>query len=54
MDALLVGEVLVAVLVVGGFGYFLYKKITAKKPPSSGTGTGGGGGGIDRPNVNLK
>ena len=45
MSALLVGEVLVAVAAVGAFGYFIYKKVTAKKPPSSGTGTGGSGGG---------
>jgi hypothetical protein len=44
MSGLLVGEVLVVVLAVGGFGYFIYKKVTAKKE-TSGTGTGGGGGG---------
>jgi hypothetical protein len=35
-------SVAVAVLAVLGFGYFIYKKVTAKKPPSSGTGSGGG------------
>jgi len=54
MDALLVGEVLVALAVVGGFGYFIYKKVTAKKPPSSGTGSGGGGGGRGGPGSNVQ
>lgn len=52
MSALLVGEVLVTVLVLGGFGYFIYKKVTAKKPPSSGTGGGGVSGGGGGSNVN--
>jgi hypothetical protein len=30
-----------ALLAVAAFGYFIYKKVTAKKPPSSGTGGGG-------------
>jgi hypothetical protein len=37
-----------AVIALVAFGYFIYKKVTAKKPPSSGTG-GGGGGGSDGP-----
>lgn len=38
-----VGSVLVAVLAVVAFGYFIYRRVTAKKK-TSGTGTGGGGG----------
>jgi len=33
-----------AVLVVLAFGYFIYKKVTAPKKPSTGTGGGGVGG----------
>lgn len=42
MENELIGYV-VAVVAVLGFAFFIYKKVTAKKPPSSGTGAGGGG-----------
>lgn len=47
-------SVVVALVVVGGFGYFIYKKVTAPKKPSTGTGSGGGGGSKGGPNVNQK
>lgn len=34
-----------AVVVVLGFGYFIYKKVTAKKDSTGGSGGGGGSGG---------
>lgn len=42
MENELIGYV-VAALAVLGFAFFIYKKVTAKKPPSSGTGGGGRG-----------
>jgi hypothetical protein len=52
METLLVGEVLVTLLVLGGFGYFIYKRVTRKKDTTT-TGSGGGGGGRgDGGNVN--
>lgn len=38
--------VVLALVAVAGFGYFVYKKVTAKKPRSP---SGGGGGGKTRP-----
>lgn len=40
-----VGAVLVTVLVVAAFGYFIYRRVTAKKKTSGTGGSGGGGGG---------
>jgi hypothetical protein len=47
MDALVV---LLSLALVGGFGYFLWKKIKAKKTDDTGSGSGGGGG-SNGPNV---
>lgn len=44
MAEVTVGSVLVAVLVVVAFGYFIYRRVTAKKK-TSGTGGSGSGGG---------
>jgi hypothetical protein len=38
-------EYVIAGLVLLGFGYFIYKKVTAPKTPSTGTGGGGSKGG---------
>lgn len=34
-------EYVIAGLVLLGFGYFIYRKVTAPKTPSTGTGGGG-------------
>lgn len=35
-------EYVIAGLVLLGFGYFIYRKVTAPKTPSTGSGGGGG------------
>lgn len=46
-------EYVVALLVLGAFGYFVYRKVTAKKK-TSGTGGSGGGGRNDGPGNNTQ
>jgi hypothetical protein len=48
MAEVTVGAVLITVLVVGGFGYFIYRRVKAAKERKASTtyGSGGGGGGI--------
>lgn len=43
-------EYVIAGLVLLGFGYFIYKKVTAPKKPTTGTG---GGGSVKDSNVNT-
>lgn len=45
---------LIAILVVGGFGYFIYRKVTAKESdiPTSGSGSVPRDNGNDRQNKN--
>ena len=42
-------EYFVAALVLGGFGYFIYRKLKARNDRTPGTGAGGGGGVGPRP-----
>lgn len=36
-------EYVIAAIVLGGFGYFIYRKIKARNDRPAGTGGGGGG-----------
>lgn len=48
-------EYVILVLVVGGFGYWLYKRIKANNLPAGGTGaTGGNPGGASNEYSNKK